>query len=513
VFWSNRQIVFAKAVVAGGVLLSFSACGNNGTAPPGDRAAVDAAAPGDAAKPQPAVTAAIASSDAGSSASAASTTTGAATFSAAPPVPVPSAPVALTTAVPSMPLPPASASSAPNPWVEVESPLEGQTDCREQLTGTASSCSYRLDCDPDDLWVSCSLGEEDVLNCYCANETQLDSHAYTLLPGTELETACRASLALCNGDNAPQFKQLDCEGVTTAYPYSCMWDEVCTTTAELEQGIEAMKETVDYSTTCTGQAEGRSSCSCSDSNDYFAVMIADAQDACAAVVPMCRGEVTPEQDVKCSEPELHVDPYYCSYTQICGHRASLDETGEVYGLSGWTFRDSYCSWMEGNTFNCHCTLPAGTSLIGTFQGSADDACTATYDICNSALPPEAVDQLECGSPTANAIGGACTASAACRQGFGTAYGFLTVDAGLTSACEEDGNGGWSCVCNGGLEDTAPEAIVAPSAIRACTNAIDSCAARGSVHRDEAGYVAIEISEVGASADAGEPIDATVLQSE
>jgi hypothetical protein len=499
----SRPFIRASACTAGAcwILFGLCACGADGAAPPGGSAEPDAAEALDAAgaetaKPRP-VDAAV-SPSAGASA----------TQSGFVPLPTSAstASSAATTAGPSMPVPSMSATGAPDPWTPVEDALNGQSNCRERMTGTGSQIQYQLECDPDNLWVRCSLAQDDAIECNCVNETTGQSRVYTLLPGTELETAARSSIALCNGSNAPEFSEPECEGTSNVESYSCIWSEVCTSTAELAEGLEATQLTFPSQSDCTAQNGERSLCHCSGTDQYAIVEGTNSADACAAVLPLCRSDAVPEEEESCTEPSLITDSYSCSLSRSCGKRVDLDETGDVYALAEWSLRDSYCNLGEGGAFDCFCDIPAVGSLTGTIEATVEEACVLTDEVCNSATPPQPSGPLECDLAGAEAQGGQCSGWTVCYQEVSHGAAALTTHTNLNSTCESDGNGGWSCVCNGGGVDTPPETVSAPNVIRACLNALDSCAARGNVEITESGYISIQFSEQPSAVDAGNSID-------
>jgi hypothetical protein len=505
--------VTAHPAVVGWVLLALSSCGDNSTPTPGG---LDPdAARTQTAKPLPADASLLA--DAAVLADAAAPSVSSATNTAAShsgTAPIPTTPSVMTTGLPSAIASQSAAptaTSAASTWVEVESPLEGQSNCREQMTGMGSRRAYRLECEPDKLWVSCSLAAEDAVECYCVNETTGESHVYTLQSGTELETAARDGIAICNGSNAPAFSEPDCEATSSAYSYSCIWQEVCTQTAELAGGLQATEQTLPYRIDCYGQSDEQSWCTCPDTGLQVLIGGVDTAGACAAAVPVCREEVEPEEAITCTAPSLYSSSYTCSSSQTCGRRANLGDADQAYTLvAPLGYYGSLCDWVDEDTVNCSCSSPIHVSLSGMLDASLNDACLVMDEICNSPLPLEASGALVCGSHVANAAGGSCTASASCEQAIGDGSATLLARGQMYSDCEPDANGGWSCVCNGGGPDSQPESITAPNALRACLNAIDSCAARGRVEFDDNGYTLIELSDPPSAADAGAPAaDASV----
>jgi hypothetical protein len=505
--------VTAHPAVLGWVLLALSSCADDNTPAPGGQ---DPDAAGtQTAKPLPADASLAADAGALADAAAPSASTAINTAASHSAVLVPTTPAAMTTglpsAVPSQSAAPTATSSA-NSWVDVESPLEGQSNCREQMSGTGSRRTYRLDCEPDSLWMSCSLAADDAVECYCVNETTGESHVYTLQPGTELETAARDSITLCNGANAPELSEPECEETTSTDSYSCIWQEVCTQTADLTGGLQATEQTLPYRIDCYSQSDELSWCTCPDTGLQVLIGGVDTAESCAAAVTVCRAEVEPEEAITCTAPSLYMSPYNCSSSQTCGRRADLDEAGQAYTLADpLGYYGSLCDWVDEDTFNCSCSSPIHASLSGTLEASADDACLTMDELCNSPLPLETSGALVCGSHVANAAGGACTASASCEQALGNDSATLLARGQLYSDCEPDANGGWLCVCNGGGPDSQPESITAPNALRACLNAIDSCEARGRLEIDGNGYTSIALSDPPSAADAGitPAVDASV----
>jgi hypothetical protein len=509
---------YALSVGAGWIAIALSGCGGGGAAAP--EGAVQSDAGGmDAAKPPPA--------DAASptpSASATGALTGTQGVGTAPPMmtavpgvtsmPSPAMTMPAMTIPSTMPMPMPS-SSVPSAWTPVDSPLEGQSDCKERVSLTETRCSYSLDCAPDSLSSHCSI-ESGETYCNCSNVNQSDYRQYTVLPGTDLETACRATIVLCNGDNAPEAQEPDCEEGSASDGYSCSWEKLCTSSVELAEGVIAVEESRPIYGSCNATGSDVSWCSCSNSNQGIEVHGVNIESACGALAPLCRSELTPDEDPYCIEPSMYVDAFSCSSSRHCGTRTDLTEAGDVYALSQTFPRDAYCTPDGENSAQCYCDSNYGRLLEGTVASEFQDACSIIDDVCHSGLLPEARGGIQCGSQSAQATGGSCTGSATCSQEFSKGESALLANAQMYSTCEPDGNGAWSCVCNGGggLESQA-ETVSAPNAIRACMNAIDSCALRGHFEIAELG-IQVVFADLPDGVDAGEPppdpvdpIDATV----
>jgi hypothetical protein len=393
----------------------------------------------------------------------------------------------------------------------VDSPLPGQSECQELLKLYPSECTYGLDCEADYLSTKCSLASEGAIDCTCSSASSGEFHVYTVLPGADLETACRSSISLCNGENAPEATETECHDLTLVESSYCTQSRDCTLTVDLGEGITAVETTSEYGADCNSEGVDRSGCYCPAFSYGLTVHGVSVIDACAAVVPLCQGEVQYGDEAACAEPELSVYGGSCSSRRSCGTRTNLNEAGDVYATEHSFWRESFCSAIDEESSECYCPSEYGVYRSAVLETSTLDACVTMDEVCHSGVPLEASAGLECDEPAAQAQAEQCTASSYCTQELTSGSVPVSGGAGLASRCETNSNGAWVCTCDGGWEQSTPTVLNAPNALRACLDALDDCALRGRIETDPSGIVALRFSELAQSIDAGAPvaIDASV----
>jgi hypothetical protein len=502
----STSSICAPAIGTCWILLVLGGCGDDGAAPSdgfvkSDAGGADAAQQG----PRP-MDAAVPSARGSVGASA--------THSSVLPVStvIPTTPGAEVTAVPStvpstpastLPMASTTASSAPTDDAPV---LEGQTDCVGNFTTNTSTYTYYvLTCDPDTLFATCQL-ESEAYGCVCGDAERGPVAFFKLPLDTDLETGTRASVALCNTPNEPESVDAGCEDRQPTAEEYCSVQNVCTRSWELAEGVFAFQEVSQYQLQCQALGPDESSCTCYDPQSTITIHGVGTAEACAAAIPVCASEVPPDEDITCTDGlTLSVDADGCTSTQRCGYRSDLDEAGEVFALTSVTSRNGFCSWTSEDSSGCGCYYndDLNAFLFGEVGAGLQDACTIVHDLCFSGVPLEVTGTMECDSTSAEVQDGACNASTGCTQAFSNGTGSVLLGGGLSSHCDPDGTGGWSCTCYSGSTSIQPEAITASNALDACTNALDSCAAGGHLKVQEDGQVAVVFTEFPNGADAGQ----------
>jgi hypothetical protein len=511
----GRLTVTVSWVFAGYVLLALGACEAEraaGTLYEADASAEDAASP----RPADAAVAPLASVSASQSdprpavsgiPDAAVTPT-----SQSDPRPtasgIPDAAVTPTSPVASMTTAPSTAPTLPVPSTTpssgaVDAPeLAGQANCEGTFSGTTPTFThYDVVCDADSLWATCSLESTEVA-CVCGNTTTGQLRSYTLELGIDLETASRATVALCNGPSELASVEVDCEE-PGASADECGVATPCTRLWDLGNGVEALETTTVQRLYCYAFGPTDSSCTCADPAVTMTVHGVTIGEACAAAAPVCDSEVPVAEDISCTESALSINDLNCVSSQRCGHRVDLDETGEVFALTPAFSRDVYCFEIDEGNSLCACSNGAADPFFtGDIAAAFDTACVIADDVCYSGAALQAVGALECGSLSVYELQGACSASADCAQDLSNGTSSIRRSAPLSSDCEPDGNGSWSCSCSGGGAETPPETVTAPTTIDACLNAMAGCAARGQLEIASNNEVDVVFSASADNSDAG-----------
>jgi hypothetical protein len=374
------------------------------------------------------------------------------------------------------------------------SSLAGQSNCEGSFSSnTPTFTYYDLVCDPDTLWANCSLDATEI-TCVCGNRTTLEMRFYTLPLGTDLETASRAGIPLCNDQSALSAVDVQCEDTQPTSDTECSLRTTCTNVFDLGDGVQAFEETTRYPLYCTALGPTASECTCSNPFQNMTVHGVGTAEACAAAAPVCDSEVPLEEEISCTGFELSLDPGTCNATRRCGYRADLDEAGDVFALTSPFPRAAYCDEDGAGSSQCYCFAEEmNPFLSGSVLSDADTACLVADDVCYSGAPLHVNGAMECGSLSAVEVYGACSASTTCVQEFSNGTSSIQRSADMFAGCQPAGNGGWSCTCSSAFEQTLPEIITAPDAVAACTQAIEDCSPRGHLEITDSQGVAVVFS--------------------